>query len=129
MVLRELDQLSRLPELRAVPIGPDVVEVVGHESVRVPARAIAGALGTDANTPPEVVEQLGIMRFGRTPKMADTFSGSGSIPFEASRVGLDAYASDLNPIACMLSWGAFNVVGAGDEERARIAQESEAERF
>jgi putative DNA methylase len=86
---------------------------------------INGHLGTDAHTLPELVEQLGIMRFGRTPKMADTFSGSGSIPFEAARVGLDAYASDLNPIACMLSWGAFNVVGASDEERTRIAQDHE----
>lgn len=82
-------------------------------------------LRTKANNLSELVEQLGIMRFGRTPKMADTFSGSGSIPFEAARVGLDAYASDLNPIACMLTWGAFNVVGADDQRRARIVEDHE----
>ena len=73
-------------------------------------------LGTNANSITELVEQLGIMRFGRRPKVADVFSGSGSIPFEASRIGCDTIASDLNPIACMLSWGAFNVVGSKTDE-------------
>ena len=67
---------------------------------------------------PELVEQLGIMRFGHRPRVADTFCGSGQIPFEAARLGCDVYASDLNPVACMLTWGAFNIVGgsAGDRE-------------
>ena len=30
---------------------------------------------------PELVEQLGIMRFGHRPRVADTFCGSGQIPF------------------------------------------------
>ena len=77
-------------------------------------------LGTDANSVSELVEQLGIMRFGRRPKVADTFSGSGSIPFEAARIGCDVYASDLNPVACMLTWGSFNVVGASDDDHARM---------
>jgi putative DNA methylase len=63
---------------------------------------------------------LGIARFGHRPKLADTFCGGGSIPFEAARIGCDVYASDLNPVACMLTWGAFNIIGASKEERARI---------
>jgi putative DNA methylase len=43
---------------------------------------------------PELVEQLGILRFGHRPRVADTFCGSGQIPFEAARLGCDAYASD-----------------------------------
>ncbi|WP_211217704.1 anti-phage-associated DUF1156 domain-containing protein [Novispirillum itersonii] len=77
-------------------------------------------LGTEAQSISELVEQLGIMRFGRRPKLADTFSGSGSIPFEAARMGCDAYASDLNPVACMLTWGAFNIVGAAPAEHDRM---------
>jgi len=73
--------------------------------------AVNKHLGTDAHSFPELVEQLGIMRFGHRPRFADTFSGSGQIPFEAARLGCDVYASDLNPIACMLTWGAFNIVG------------------
>lgn len=77
-------------------------------------------LGTHANSISDLVEQLGVMRFGRRPKLADTFSGSGSIPFEAARMGCNAYASDLNPVACMLTWGAFNIVGAAPEEHAKM---------
>jgi len=80
-------------------------------------------LGTDARSMPELVEQLGILRFGRRPKVADTFSGSGQIPFEAARLGADVYASDLNPIACMLTWGALNIVGASQLARKAIAVE------
>lgn len=83
-------------------------------------------LGTQASNFPELVEQLGIMRFGRRPKVADTFSGSGQIPFEAARLGCDVYASDLNPVACMLTWGAFNIVGASPEKRLQIETEQQA---
>ena len=77
-------------------------------------------LGTFAFSFPELVEQMGIARFGRRPKVADVFCGSGQIPFEAARLGCDVYASDLNPIACMLTWGAFNIVGASPEKRMEI---------
>lgn len=80
-------------------------------------------LKTNARSLSELVEQLGIMRFGRRPLLADTFSGSGSIPFEAARVGCDVIASDLNPIACMLSWASFNIVGASPERHAEIVRE------
>lgn len=77
-------------------------------------------LGTNARSLPQLVEQLGIARFGHRPKLADTFCGGGSIPFEAARIGCDVYASDLNPIACMLTWGAFNIIGASKDKRAEI---------
>ena len=82
--------------------------------------AVNAHLGTSAHSFPELVEQLGIMRFGHRPELADTFCGSGQIPFEAARLGCDVYASDLNPVACMLTWGAFNIVGgsAGEPRRA-----------
>ena len=69
--------------------------------------AVNTHLGTAAHSFPELVEQLGVMRFGRRPRVADTFCGSGQIPFEAARLGCDVYASDLNPVACLLTWGAF----------------------
>jgi putative DNA methylase len=77
-------------------------------------------LGTNAFSIPELIAQLGIARFGQRPKVADTFCGGGSIPFEAVRMGCDVYASDLNPIACMLTWGAFNIIGASRQRRAEI---------
>lgn len=85
--------------------------------------AVNAHLGTKAKSFPELVEQLGVMRFGRRPTVADTFSGSGQIPFAAAQLGCDVYASDLNPVACMLTWGAFNIVGASKEKRKQIEAE------
>ena len=82
-------------------------------------------LGTTARSHAELVEQLGLARFGRRPRLADPFCGGGSIPFEAARMGCDVFASDLNPIACMLTWGAFHVVGADDQAREAIAAAQE----
>lgn len=76
-------------------------------------------LGTEARSFPELVEQLGVARYGRRPRMADPFSGSGQIPFEAARLGCDARAADLNPVACLLSWGAFHVAGCSAADAAR----------
>lgn len=36
------------------------------------------------------------------PLVVDPFSGGGSIPLEALRVGCDAFASDLNPVASLI---------------------------
>lgn len=86
-------------------------------------------LGTHANSIAALVEELGVARFGQRLKVADTFCGGGSIPFEAARMGCDVYASDLNPIAAMLTWGAFNIIGASKEKRTEIeaAQKRAAE--
>ena len=78
--------------------------------------------GIKASSLPELVEQLGMLRFGHRPRVGDTFSGGGSIPFEAARMGCDAYAADLNPIACMLSWGAINIIGAPKKRRAMFEE-------
>jgi putative DNA methylase len=82
-------------------------------------------LGTVAHSFPELTEQLGVMRFGHRPRVADTFCGSGQIPFEAARLGCDVYASDLNPVACMLSWGAFHIVGGTPKHRAELERQQQ----
>ena len=40
---------------------------------------------------------------GTSPLVIDPFAGGGSIPLEASRVGADVFASDLNPIPILLN--------------------------
>ena len=47
-------------------------------------------------------ETLGGVK-GTRPLVLDPFAGGGAIPLEASRVGAEAFASDLNPIAIMLN--------------------------
>ena len=77
-------------------------------------------IGLNVSSFDELVEQLGILRYGHRPRVGDTFSGGGSIPFEAARIGCDTYASDLNPVACMLTWGAFNIIGTSPTNRAEV---------
>lgn len=88
-------KLCRRPEELdpAVLYGPIWAEVNAH----------LGAFGVEADSHEALVEQLGILRYGHRPRVGDTFCGGGSIPFEAARLGCDVYASDLNPVACMLT--------------------------
>jgi putative DNA methylase len=40
---------------------------------------------------------------GNPPPVLDPFAGGGSIPLEAQRLGLEAHASDLNPVAVLIN--------------------------
>ena len=40
---------------------------------------------------------------GNPPPLLDPFCGGGSIPLEAQRLGLEAYGSDLNPVAVLIT--------------------------
>ena len=40
---------------------------------------------------------------GNPPSILDPFAGGGTIPLEAQRLGLDAHASDLNPVAVLIN--------------------------
>lgn len=40
---------------------------------------------------------------GNPPALLDPFAGGGAIPLEAQRLGLEAHASDLNPVAVMIN--------------------------
>ena len=39
----------------------------------------------------------------KLPGLHDPFAGGGAIPLEAQRLGLEAYASDLNPVAVLIN--------------------------
>lgn len=40
---------------------------------------------------------------GKLPPVLDPFAGGGSIPLEANRLGFEAHAADLNPVAVLLN--------------------------
>ncbi len=82
-------------------------------------------LGTSANSIEEVVKQLGEKRFGHVPRVGDAFCGGGSIPFEAARIGCDSFASDLNPIAALLTWASLNLIGGGDDLQEEVTKAQE----
>jgi len=77
-------------------------------------------LGTTAGNLTELMQQLGINKFGDVPTVGDCFAGGGSIPFEAARMGLKAYASDLNPLAGLLTWAGLNILSLPDEEIEKL---------
>lgn len=80
-------------------------------------------LCTTARALPELIEQLSIRLYGKRMKVGDAFCGTGAIPFEAAELSCDVYASDLNPVACLLTWGALNLVGGTDEFRTTVHAE------
>ncbi|MCS3671895.1 adenine-specific DNA methylase [Salinibacter ruber] len=81
-------------------------------------------LDTEAHSLSELVQELGERQFGHAPRVGDAFCGGGSVPFEAARLGCEAYGADLNPVAALLTWASLNIVGGGEKvaERVREAQ-------
>ncbi|MHA2329588.1 MAG: DUF1156 domain-containing protein, partial [Candidatus Hodarchaeales archaeon] len=58
-----------------------------------------------SNLSPLIVESQDYIRDqwkDHPPKILDPFSGGGSIPLEALRLGCETYASDLNPLAVLI---------------------------
>lgn len=72
-------------------------------------------LNTNASTLRELVQELSQRRFGHRLRVGDSFCGAGSVPFEAARLGCDAYGSDLSPVAALLTWAGLNIVGGGEK--------------
>ncbi len=68
---------------------------------------------------------------GKLPPVLDPFAGGGSIPLEAARLGCEAHAADLNPVAVILNkcnleiaprWANCPPVNAEDRRRIGGAQ-------
>ncbi len=83
-------------------------------------KAINAHLGTGAQNLQELVAELGKRRFGHVPKVGDCFCGGGSIPFEAARMGCEAFGSDLNPVAAMLTWASIHLIGGGEKVQQEV---------
>ncbi len=45
----------------------------------------------------------------KLPALHDPFAGGGSIPLEAQRLGLEAYATDLNPVAVLINKASIEI--------------------
>jgi REP element-mobilizing transposase RayT len=80
----------------------DVLESARREIRRSWARHCLGAEAariSDAG----IVEALRAGRMPALPGFHDPFAGGGALPLEAQRLGLEAYASDLNPVAVLIN--------------------------
>ncbi|MCF7733319.1 MAG: DUF1156 domain-containing protein, partial [Akkermansiaceae bacterium] len=107
-----------------MPYGEQLDRCLRPENIDGPSpeawEKINAQFGTTASSIPELVRELGQRRFGRVPRVGDSFCGGGSIPFEAARIGCEAHASDLNPVAALLTWAALNIVGGGPEVAEKV---------
>jgi hypothetical protein len=96
----------------------------------------------NASSPTYLEAARGLIRAANseeTPLVVDPFAGGGSIPLEAIRLGCDAFASDLNPVACIILKTILDDIprygrGLGDELREtgakiKAAAEKELEEF
>lgn len=73
----------------------------------------------------------------KMPGLHDPFAGGGSIPMEAQRLGLEAYASDLNPVPVLINMAMIEIpprfagkspVSAAHIQLKTIARELDLER-
>jgi len=96
----ERKRLHKLIE-RMVPWEASNDERILNEARWEIARSIAWGLGEE---PPPKTNPKAVLDYLQTkaPPVYDPFSGGGSIPLEAQRLGLRAYGSDLNPVAVLI---------------------------
>jgi len=65
--------------------------------------AWGGTMGAPSAAIDEARRQVLAAAGGQPPKVLDCFSGGGAIPLEISRLGGQAYAVELNPVAYLIS--------------------------
>ena len=97
------------PEARLDPTNAAHLNVLRHALLDF----IADFSNWDNSTVPEYLETARALTQaahealggepGTRPLVVDPFAGGGAIPLEALRVGADAFASDLNPVAVLLN--------------------------
>ena len=83
-------------------------------------------LGTTATSLSGIDRTTRPAHLGHTPRVGDSFCGGGSVPFEAARIGCEAFGSDLNPVAGLLTWASLNLLGGGSsvqDEVRRVQRE------
>ena len=94
------DIIRRLVKWESTDESKPAVNALLAEARHEIARSVARSRGETAPTHP--AEVLNYLREHTLP-IYDPFAGGGSIPLEAQRLGLKAIASDLNPVAVLLS--------------------------
>src|ERR1700722_17691703 len=91
---------SILPQVQGNPVNTDID--LRNELLRF----IGDFSSWDSSAKPAFVEAArGLVRAANeeAPLVVDPFAGGGSIPLEALRIGCDVFASDLNPVACLIT--------------------------
>jgi Protein of unknown function (DUF1156). len=103
---RERERLFRIIEHLVVwehTTNEEVLERARCEIRRSWARHCLGGTAAERLSDDEIAEAIRTGQIPPLPGVHDPFAGGGSIPLEAQRLGLEAYASDLNPVAVTIN--------------------------
>ncbi|RJP35131.1 MAG: DUF1156 domain-containing protein [Candidatus Omnitrophota bacterium] len=94
---------------RARNLLPQIIGIIGgkDEDLRKAILRFIGEFANwDVSSHPVYLEvSRGLVKAAHPeepPLVVDPFAGGGSIPLEALRLGCEAFASDLNPVACLI---------------------------
>ncbi len=73
----------------------------GKKKIAAKEQTVGGVLHWGQESSPDIdyFRQQIHQKFGRPPRVLDPFSGGGAIPLEAMRLGCEAIAVDINPVA------------------------------
>ena len=82
---------------------PETVETERTRLFAIIERLVQWENSTNSAVLEEARAEIRRSTNGNLPSVFDPFCGGGSIPLEAQRLGLTAYASDLNPVAVLIT--------------------------
>lgn len=107
------DPSSREDEFREEALRQDETDIAGYVERRIDAererlfdlitRMVDWDNLGDERLFDAVRAEIGRSTGGNPPAILDPFAGGGTIPLEAQRLGLEAHASDLNPVAVLIN--------------------------
>ncbi|WP_159498512.1 DUF1156 domain-containing protein [Microbacterium sp. 18062] len=95
-----IDDPSSSPDLFPTESAQRVERERLHNLIK---RMVVWESSNDPRLLDEVRAELSKQFAGAPPKILDPFAGGGTIPLEAQRLGLEAHASDLNPVAVLIN--------------------------
>lgn len=100
-LLKEIDRLDppELPDWRELPRG----EQRRQRLFRFIKTLVRWESSSDERVLDTARRLIYAATGGNPPPVYDPFAGGGSIPLEAQRLGLEAHASDLNPVAVLIN--------------------------
>jgi putative DNA methylase len=82
---------------------PEAQQHERHRLFRIVEQLVAWESANDPRLLDAVVDEMRPFIGAERPVVYDPFCGGGSIPLEAQRLGLDALAGDVNPVAALIT--------------------------
>ena len=98
-----LEELDKLPSPPALTTSPDLAETRRQKLFAFIERLVLWENSNNKLILDTAHRLIMASTENNPPPVLDPFAGGGSIPLEAQRLGLEAHASDLNPVAVLIN--------------------------